>query len=676
MNERSSAPQLKVTATKDFPGSTRLLKRKCACGQHSQAGEECEECRKKREGTLQRAAASTAPTSDVPPIVHDVLNSPGQALDAGTRAFMQPHFAYDFSGVRVHTDARATESAQAVNALAYTVGRDVVFGPGQYSPETMTGKRLLAHELTHVVQQSHTTSQGIQRAEADNPSKTASQPVAKGADTADADIDALDLAPNAKKAAKKLKEEHPDITFTSGRRNVTEQAHAMASNIVSSKNRKWIEQTYASAAKLQQWVDNHPDTKTVDDIAKGLETVMNEMSESERGKVSKHLSGEAFDVQPRERDADTIKKDIRNLPGITKFLEKEGGLVRWHAQFKKIEGISQSNDKYEQEADRVAEEVVFDDHFTTNNAGVKIREGSPSSIQLQGAQLPQAPRSLECKPPAGSPYSLLPAELRKTLCVSFDGHGKSGIDPENFWGMGNAKTVWDALDNLGTANVNALAEVYQNVKQVGMPWSFIHSIRNVWPGTARGFNFNCEEFGALEKWLENDKHFCKDTRGGKLFHEGDCWREVKSVVPGLHVCLLAAGPQTIHIDLHQAVELREENGYCNYDITGGAREHWQDILEEKLGNPKLSIFERFEKARQYVSERKGKIRPGSTDEQDLRRVETWLNKSGTYMRQQASRGRQGESQATREAQQILEKIQNILGRLHIKVLGPDRVNFP
>jgi hypothetical protein len=91
--------------------------------------------------------------SGVPPIVHDVLRSTGQPLDAATRAFMEPRFDHDFSQVRVHTDARAAESARAVDALAYTVGRGVVFGAGRYAPETQIGKVLLAHELTHIVQQ-------------------------------------------------------------------------------------------------------------------------------------------------------------------------------------------------------------------------------------------------------------------------------------------------------------------------------------------------------------------------------------------------------------------------------------------------------------------------------------------------------------------------------------------
>jgi hypothetical protein len=163
-----------------------LLQRKCACGQHTIVGGECEECRRKRAGTLQRAAINTAPTHGVPPIVHDVLNSPGQPLDAGTRAFMEPRFGQDFSQVRVHTGSRAAESAQAVNALAYTVGRNVVFGTGQYAPGTNEGGRLLAHELTHVVQQDRGSHLGtsVSATLAENEADQASIRLVEGQPTA------------------------------------------------------------------------------------------------------------------------------------------------------------------------------------------------------------------------------------------------------------------------------------------------------------------------------------------------------------------------------------------------------------------------------------------------------------------------------------------------------------
>jgi Domain of unknown function (DUF4157) len=89
----------------------------------------------------------------IPPIVHDILKSPGQPLDSAARAFMEPRFNYDFSRVRVHAGPQAAESARAVSAQAYTVGQNVVFDHGRYAPSTIEGKRLLAHELSHVVQQ-------------------------------------------------------------------------------------------------------------------------------------------------------------------------------------------------------------------------------------------------------------------------------------------------------------------------------------------------------------------------------------------------------------------------------------------------------------------------------------------------------------------------------------------
>ncbi|MFH0344338.1 MAG: DUF4157 domain-containing protein [Chromatiales bacterium] len=109
--------------------------------------------REKTKGVLRRTSIAPSPANDVPPVVYEVLKSSGQPLDPSTLAFMEPRFGHDFSFVRVHTDAKAAESARAVNALAYTVGRNVVFGAGQYAPGTTVGKRLLAHELTHVVQQ-------------------------------------------------------------------------------------------------------------------------------------------------------------------------------------------------------------------------------------------------------------------------------------------------------------------------------------------------------------------------------------------------------------------------------------------------------------------------------------------------------------------------------------------
>jgi hypothetical protein len=103
--------------------------------------------------TIQRQDMSSEQETEVPEIVHEILKSPGQFLEPATRTFMESRFAQDFRQVKVHIDTKAAESARAVNALAYTVGHNVVFGENQFSPYTISGKTLLAHELVHVLQQ-------------------------------------------------------------------------------------------------------------------------------------------------------------------------------------------------------------------------------------------------------------------------------------------------------------------------------------------------------------------------------------------------------------------------------------------------------------------------------------------------------------------------------------------
>lgn len=202
----AAAPTRSNATSASMPVRGHVLQRKCVCGGSPGLAGECVKCANKRR-TLQRRAVNEQEVSAVPPIVREVLRSPGQPLDLATRAFFEPRFGhdfshvrvyasptsllaanpsdsvheqgagqvadrvmqmpepgapkgftpcsgYDFSHVRVHTDARANESVRAVDALAYTVGRDVVFGKGQYAPGSYTGRSLLAHELAHVVQQS------------------------------------------------------------------------------------------------------------------------------------------------------------------------------------------------------------------------------------------------------------------------------------------------------------------------------------------------------------------------------------------------------------------------------------------------------------------------------------------------------------------------------------------
>ena len=137
-----------------LPGSTPVVQRRCACGGTPGPEGECAACKAKR---LQRAAVGAGPQV-APPIVHEVLGSAGRPLEPGVRGEMEARFGHDFSQVRVHTDVRAAASARAVEAAAYTVGNSVVFGAERFSPGTVEGRSLLAHELAHTVQQRGATA--------------------------------------------------------------------------------------------------------------------------------------------------------------------------------------------------------------------------------------------------------------------------------------------------------------------------------------------------------------------------------------------------------------------------------------------------------------------------------------------------------------------------------------
>jgi len=112
---------------------------------------QCSAC--EGEGEVARAVASEDAGAEGAELAVQVAGRGGEPLPDGVRDHFEPRFGRDFSQVRVHADGEAAVAARAVNARAYTVSSDIVFGAGEYSPRTPEGQRLLAHELTHVVQQ-------------------------------------------------------------------------------------------------------------------------------------------------------------------------------------------------------------------------------------------------------------------------------------------------------------------------------------------------------------------------------------------------------------------------------------------------------------------------------------------------------------------------------------------
>jgi hypothetical protein len=124
------------------PAVVGELRGTCACGKPLGPTGECDACRRGRQA---KGGAGLGHAAVVP--------GPGRPLDAGTRATLEPRFGRDFSGVRVHDGAGAAASASTLDAAAFTVGRDIVFGAGRYQPDRPAGRQLLAHELAHVAQQ-------------------------------------------------------------------------------------------------------------------------------------------------------------------------------------------------------------------------------------------------------------------------------------------------------------------------------------------------------------------------------------------------------------------------------------------------------------------------------------------------------------------------------------------
>jgi hypothetical protein len=187
---------MKYSSSSFVPPSGALLHRKCACGNRATADGECDQCRRQKQSALQGGAKVSEPSdaheqeaervaeqmsaaSDhhatsaslpirpladqsgeagtLPGSAGRALSSAGSPLEPALRHDMERRFGHDFSKVRVHSGAPAEESARDVTADAYTVGHDIVFGAGQYAPTTQAGRRLIAHELTHVVQSSGAT---------------------------------------------------------------------------------------------------------------------------------------------------------------------------------------------------------------------------------------------------------------------------------------------------------------------------------------------------------------------------------------------------------------------------------------------------------------------------------------------------------------------------------------
>lgn len=152
------------------------------------------------------------------------------------------------------------------------------------------------------------------------------------------DVMRLGLIGNAARAAAIIAKAHPDVHFRSGRRTLEEQASAMSKNVVRA-GRKWIAENYKASnvvAAVQRWIDSHPEAVTYMAIRTGMLVVLRQFSDLELRKLSKHLTGQAFDIEPidglqGQMALQTIRSVVKELGGT--FLENEGKVKVWHCQF-------------------------------------------------------------------------------------------------------------------------------------------------------------------------------------------------------------------------------------------------------------------------------------------------------------------------------------------------------
>ena len=172
------------------------------------------------------------------------------------------------------------------------------------------------------------------------PAPAQAQPAPAAEEKKDPELEGLNLAEAAKKAAYALKKKYPFLVFISGRRTKKEQAWAMARNVV--ENRKYIYNPqppygaykYPKVVELQKWVDANPSKVSREDIASGLEVLLEKWSDIDMGRLTFHFWGRAFDLQPPKTKADDeIIKTIKSLPGYTNFVPMEAGEERWHAEY-------------------------------------------------------------------------------------------------------------------------------------------------------------------------------------------------------------------------------------------------------------------------------------------------------------------------------------------------------
>ena len=517
--------------------SDSLLQRACACGAA------CPKCQTKQPGTEhervqvgRRATGETGPAT-APPIVQEVLSAPGRPLDPYTRDLMEPRFGQDLSHVRIHTDRKAAESARAVNALAYTVGSNVVFGEGAYTPRTSEGRRLLAHELVHTMQQDESSEPAVVH-------RQSSLDIALGSPGVIAQVLGSDVLDGFKLNSHSLTAEH--------KRRL----------IILAENLKHLLQQHQLGTVV---ITGHTD-------ATGDERLNKQLGQDRADAVADFLRKAG--VRPIALLAISVGESELRVPTERAEPRNRRVEIRFDPELPTPVSEPETAQKREPETAQKPEEPVriprpeeFCTEYPEKCDEIAKRE-----------EIPDCGSTTDCSAVSTKPYNQQPAALRSLIERSVQ------VDPA-WWFEGLPSDLGLALTSIFNrlCRYGLLCEVRAIVKiEAGEPpVRILDRLFNV-PGLTPAVYFVGADVDAFPEKLINTGRFCRATGLGAALHpNGPTLREV-SGSDSLHLSVEGTNQIEGHIDHYSPVP-KHPGRYCPNTPTPAALGHIvREVVPEKL----------------------------------------------------------------------------------------------
>ena len=505
-----------------------------------------------------KSTSSYAPT--VSPRVAANINAMrggGQPLSPSVRAFFEPRFGVDFSGVRVHRNSRAAEATRNVHVKAFTVRRDVMFGSGQFAPETSAGKKLLAHELTHVVQQ----GAAMQRPPASAHRRTRA-------------------FANERRNAPHMMRAPLDEPRSENKRFAVSLVKTPEPKIVRTKQA--VQLTVYFGQNISSL--NYESFRQVEQFAKELRDSDNEMILVDSFASTEGTEEHNLELSRRRREeviAILNSKLSKKIQFSGKAHGEKGAAVE-------ESGSPSSQELENQRAQNRRVQIRIYRRKSEGRARDFSRLIPPEELLEEFAKPPEARKKISCgSVETTSHYDFLPRPLQAVV--------RASVGQEFCRNERNAAACYEFMD---PKIRGALISIYQRLCEFGL-WHHVRAIEKsaagekpvdlgLWnlevPGLAENIHSIAYDTHALFLDLLNDVRFCIDAGIGGSLHAGQASiRQVKRGRVSLHLALGPGNKFDAHIDQFSPVEKRLKGGICPEVVTIGTLSHWGcEIIPEML----------------------------------------------------------------------------------------------